>query len=90
MNHCVRIIVKGQVQGVYYRAHAQKQAEKLNITGYVKNLHNGDVEVIAIGARPAVEQMASWCRIGPLLARVTEIIIEEHQPEEIHHRFTIL
>ncbi len=90
MKHSIRITVKGRVQGVHYRANAQKQALGLNITGYAKNLDNGDVEVVAIGHPEALRQLADWCGQGPMHAQVVEIIVQDHPIEESHSHFAVL
>lgn len=89
MSTCLHIIVKGRVQGVYFRAYTQKQAVKLNLNGFVRNLANGDVEVVACGERAAVQQLAAWCHKGPLLARVSEVIVNEHPAHEAFADFEI-
>ncbi len=71
MTDCLKIIVKGRVQGVYFRAYTQKQAGKLKITGYAKNLSNGDVEIVACGEKKRIEELVAWCHKGPMLAKVT-------------------
>ena len=68
------LIVTGQVQGVFFRASALEQAQGLNLTGWVKNLPDGAVELVAEGPRYALEQLAAWCRHGPPAAEVAEVI----------------
>lgn len=76
MNRQIRILVSGRVQGVYFRAFAQKQAVKLGIDGFARNLPDGRVEVIASGSDEAVEQLIAWCRRGPITARVDRVATE--------------
>ncbi|QWF70983.1 acylphosphatase [Methylomonas paludis] len=83
MTHSVEITVKGRVQGVYFRAYTRKQALKLNVRGYVENLENGDVKLIAKGQPKAVQELIAWCHNGPLLAKVNQVIVIEcHVGEE--------
>lgn len=89
MSTCLHIIVKGRVQGVYFRAYTQKQAVKLNVNGFVRNLANGDVEVVACGDQAAVRQLAAWCHKGPLLAKVSEVIVSDHSANEAFTAFEI-
>lgn len=89
MSTCLHIIVKGRVQGVYFRAYTQKQAVKLNLNGYVRNLTNGDVEVVVCGEHAAAQQLAAWCRKGPLLAKVSEVIVNDHSEHEAFAEFEI-
>lgn len=73
MTECLHIVVKGRVQGVYFRAYTQKQADKLNLGGFVRNLANGDVEIVASGESTALQKLLAWCHKGPMLAKVTEV-----------------
>ncbi|MGR9051196.1 MAG: acylphosphatase [Gammaproteobacteria bacterium] len=79
MNRQVKILVSGRVQGVFFRASAQKQALQLGVTGTAKNLPDGRVEVVACGDSEAVERMIRWCRQGPAAARVEQVVIETLQ-----------
>ena len=86
----VRIIVKGRVQGVYFRAFTQKTAKKLAINGTVKNRDNGHVEIIAVGEEQAIEKFIQWCHKGPLLAQVSNVT-HTPLPNLIHFTdFTII
>jgi len=73
IQHCLKIIVSGRVQGVYFRAFTQKQALKHGITGYAKNLPDGNVEIVACGSESALQQLIAWCHKGPLLAKVSAV-----------------
>jgi acylphosphatase len=73
----VQIIVSGKVQGVCYRASAQKIARQLQIDGWVKNLPDGRVEIRAQGDAQMLEQLIAWCHKGPVFARVNQVIITE-------------
>ncbi|MBI5508296.1 MAG: acylphosphatase [Deltaproteobacteria bacterium] len=71
----VSVIVTGSVQGVFFRASTLEQAQGLNLTGWVKNLPDSSVEVVAEGSRYALEQLVDWCRRGPPAARVDEVLV---------------
>jgi len=71
----INIIVIGMVQGVFFRASTLEQAQSLNLNGWVKNLPEGSVEVLAEGPRYALEQFADWCRQGPPAAEVDDVIV---------------
>jgi acylphosphatase len=73
---CVRCFVAGQVQGVFFRASTRHQAQQLGLTGYVKNLHDGRVEVIACGETAAIEELRAWLSKGPTGARVSGVACE--------------
>jgi len=81
MSICKRCRVIGRVQGVFYRASTQEQAEKLNLTGYARNLSDGSVEVMACGDAQAVETLCDWLWQGPLHAKVdsVECVISQEQ-----------
>ena len=61
------------MQGVAYRAATQHQARVLNITGYAKNLPDGNVEVLACGAERDINELCDWLWEGPRLAHVSEV-----------------
>ena len=70
-----KILVKGLVQGVGYRYYTQKIAAKLGLKGYVKNLWDGDVEVVAEGDKGIIEELIDHLKIGPRSGRVTNVFI---------------
>jgi len=74
------MIVKGRVQGVSYRFFTLQLANMLNITGWVKNLDNGDVEIVAQGSDMKLKQFIEQLWRGPEGANVEDIIIEEQKP----------
>jgi len=71
------LIVSGRVQAVLYRDFTRREAEKLDISGYVKNLPNGDVEIIAEGSEENLKKFVSVCKKGPLMAFVKNIEIND-------------
>ena len=80
----VRIRISGRVQGVAYRWSAQRQASELGLSGWVRNLPDGDVEAVFEGEAWRVECMIEWCWKGPSFARVRAVDISEEplRPEE--------
>ncbi|SHN37179.1 acylphosphatase [Chitinophaga sp. CF418] len=70
-----QILVKGKVQGVYFRASTKHTADDLGITGEVRNLPDGNVLITAEGKEKEMEAFIAWCRQGPPFAKVTELII---------------
>ena len=68
-----RFFVEGHVQGVFFRASAREQARHLGVRGYARNLHDGRVEVLAVGDVQAVERLGEWLKHGPPRARVDRI-----------------
>jgi acylphosphatase len=75
-----RIRVTGLVQGVFYRQSTAREAVRLGLSGAVRNLSDGSVEVDAEGARSAVEALVTWCRQGPPSARVEELEVAWELP----------
>lgn len=69
-------LVACRVQGVFFRASTREQAQRLGLTGYVRNLPDGRVEVLACGPAAALDQLRDWLRLGPPLAQVTAVTSE--------------
>lgn len=69
----VHIIVKGIVQGVYFRHNAQRICNKSGVTGWVLNMDDGSVEAILEGDENSVENAISWFKVGPPNAHVEKI-----------------
>lgn len=69
----VSLWVTGKVQGVFYRASALEKAQSLNLSGFVKNLSDGSVEMVAEGPRYALEQFVEWAKQGPPSAEVENV-----------------
>jgi acylphosphatase len=76
-----RLLVSGQVQGVFYRDSCRREAEEKGITGSARNLPDGRVEVILEGAEDAVGRMVDWCRGGSDMARVDSVEVEDQEPQ---------
>jgi acylphosphatase len=70
---CLRCLVAGKVQGVWYRASTQRQAVALGLSGYARNLPDGCVEVLACGETAALRQLQDWLWQGPPAAEVTDV-----------------
>lgn len=75
------LFVKGKVQGVFYRATAKEAAQKIGLTGWVKNTEGGDVEAVVTGTPEQLNQFIAWCKKGPPAAVVSnvEVVDEEEQ-----------
>lgn len=69
----VQLIVRGRVQGVFYRAGAQREAKRLGLTGWVKNRTDGSVEVVVEGEEDPVKDFLGWAQHGPSTARVDHV-----------------
>ncbi len=92
MKKQVKLTISGKVQGVCYRDAAQKQARKLSITGWVRNMPDGTVEILCRGESGAIEKFISWCKNGSPAASVRSVDVEK-QPldnEKLHDSFDIV
>lgn len=69
----VHLVIAGRVQGVFYRASARGEAQRLGLTGWVRNREDGAVEAVAEGPDEKVDAFVAWCRRGPPAARVDEL-----------------
>jgi acylphosphatase len=73
MKTCLHCFVAGKVQGVWFRAETKKQAEVFGVSGFVRNLPDGRVEVMIAGEEEQVLALRGWLERGPELARVDEV-----------------
>jgi acylphosphatase len=69
----LHLMVRGRVQGVYFRASTQREARRLGLTGWVKNRSDGSVEVLAEGEETSIRELYSWAQKGPSAARVDRV-----------------
>jgi len=76
MLQTMSIAVSGRVQGVYYRQSTKEKAIELNITGYVKNLPDGNVYIFATGTTDQLNALIEWCWHGPKRAVITSVSYE--------------
>jgi acylphosphatase len=72
----IRLVIRGRVQGVAYRASMAREAGKLGVAGWVRNRHDGSVEAVASGPDDAVDALLEWAQRGPPAARVARIDVE--------------
>ena len=75
------LVVHGRVQGVWFRDSMRREAERLGVTGWVRNLPDGAVEAALEGNEDAVERMVAWCDHGPTGARVLRVETRSEPPE---------
>ncbi|WKZ59106.1 MAG: acylphosphatase [Cyclobacteriaceae bacterium] len=74
----VSILVRGKVQGVFYRASTVTKAQQLGVNGFVRNESDGSVYIEAEGDEGKINELIAWCRIGPPRARVDEVLVETY------------
>jgi len=90
MKSQLKIIIQGNVQGVFFRAHTKKYADDLCIKGYAKNLKNGDVEIIAIGEKNILEIFLKRIKNDPGYGRINSIKTYFSEVDESLKDFKIL
>jgi len=74
------LYVRGRVQNVGFRSSTRRKALQLGLRGWVRNLYDGRVEVVAEGPEERVDELIEWCRRGPLTAHVTGIEVIREEP----------
>jgi acylphosphatase len=76
-----RVVVRGLVQGVFFRDTCRREARSRRVSGSVRNLPDGSVEAVFEGQAESVEAMIAWSRRGPDLAEVTGVEVTEEAPQ---------
>lgn len=93
MNHankiCIRAVVSGKVQGVFFRDSTMKKAHELGVSGWIKNLDDGNVELVVCGERDSIMMLTEWLWEGPDNAEVSNVHWEEIPLEE-HDGFNVV
>ena len=84
-----RVVVRGDVQGVFFRDSTRKEAERRGVSGSVTNRSDGAVEAVFEGPPEAVEAMVAFCREGPSRAQVGDVEVTEEQPERSGGGFAV-
>ena len=86
----VHVIISGRVQGVWFRASTKDTAIQLGLKGWVKNTSDGKVEAVFEGEERKVNEMISWCHVGPSLAKVTDVKIKTEESTEEFEEFNVI
>ena len=76
-----RVVIRGHVQGVFFRDSARRLAERGGVTGWVANRPDGAVEAVFEGDPVEVERLIDFCRRGPRGAQVDDVVVSEEEPE---------
>ena len=71
-----KLLIKGLVQGVFFRYSTSVEAKKVGVTGWVRNVPGGDVEALVEGDREKVQRLIDWCHVGPPASRVDKVTVE--------------
>lgn len=90
MGQCLHAFVSGRVQGVWFRKSTLEKAQAHGLTGWVRNLDDGRVEVMARGHEHGVMRLEAWLSIGPALATVAEVTSSRVEAPEEFIEFVIL
>ncbi|MDB5209085.1 MAG: hypothetical protein JWR72_4160 [Flavisolibacter sp.] len=85
----IHLLIKGKVQGVFYRATAKEKASGLKLSGWIKNTRDGHVEAVASGEEDDLQSFIAWCKKGPPGAQVKSVEITETQ-EKFTEGFLII
>lgn len=83
------LIVRGLVQGVYFRQSTRDEALRLGLRGWVRNRRDGSVELVAEGEQASVEALVAWCHRGPTMARVDGVEVSREEPAWIPEGFDV-
>ena len=83
------VVIRGRVQGVWFRGTTLETARRLGLTGWVKNRWDGAVEAVFEGPRAQVQQMVAWCHRGPRMARVDSVELEWKEATGEFSAFTV-
>lgn len=86
---CVRLRVRGRVQGVFYRQSTREKARVLGLNGWVRNEDDGTVTLEAFGDRAHLESLIAWCHQGPPSAKVSAVEVEWLEEDPICEGFHI-
>jgi acylphosphatase len=76
-----RVIVRGRVQGVFFRADARERARSLGLSGWIRNNLDGTVEAVFEGNDERVDSIVGWCRRGPAGAVVEDVDVSWEEPQ---------
>ena len=85
-----RVVVKGDVQGVFFRDSTRDEAQARGVSGSVTNRPDGAVEAVFEGSREAVDALIAFCREGPSRADVEDVEVTEEEPEGSGGGFTVI
>ena len=83
------ITVEGKVQGVGFRANTNRMANQLGLKGWVRNLRDGGVEIVAEGDPEIIERLIQWCHRGPTSAFVSKVSVEKTDAKGEFRGFSI-
>lgn len=86
----LKILITGNVQGVFFRASTKKVADELGVVGTVRNNSDGSVEVIGQGNEKQLEKLIAFCKKGPEHARVDDVLVEREEMKTMFDSFRVV
>ena len=90
MKKAAKIIVKGTVQGIFFRQFVKEHADALKLTGICRNLENNDVEIVVEGEKEAIERLVGFVKKGPEHAQIRHVVVEERKWSGDFKEFRVL
>ena len=85
----MRILIEGRLQGMNFRYHTQQQAKKLGVTGFVRALSDGRIEIEVQGDQNKVEKILAWCQEEPQSSQIKSILYRYDEPYERYSDFNV-
>jgi acylphosphatase len=90
MKKAVKVLIQGTVQGVFFRQFCKDEADKLSLKGIVRNMENGDVELVMEGDHENVDKMVELLKKGPQHAQIKNVLVEDRKWSGDFDEFKIL
>lgn len=85
----LRILIEGRLQGRNFRFNAQRQATRLGLVGFIRNLSDGRIEIEVQGGEDKVEQMLTWCQEEPHSSQIYSILFRYDEPVNRYSDFSV-
>jgi acylphosphatase len=85
-----RFVVKGTVQGIFFRQFVKEGADELGLKGFCRNLESGDVEIVVEGEDDAIERLLNKVREGPKHAQIRDVVVEKRKWSGDFEEFKVL
>lgn len=83
----LHLVIRGRVQGVFFRDSMRREAQLLSVTGWVRNTADGAVEAVVQGEKPVLDRIVQWAHRGPAHAQVSNVEVEAGS--DVFHQFEI-
>lgn len=85
----MRILIEGRLQGMNFRYHTQQQAQKLGVTGFIRTLSDGRIEIVVQGEEDQVAKMLEWCQQEPQSSQIKTILYRYDEQTEQFSDFVV-